>query len=75
MQLKNTRKSFEEAYKFIGDSCDLSMAQDGTFINIKTLEGTMQARTGDFIIKGIKGEFYPYKPDIFKETYIEYNEE
>lgn len=36
---------------------------------IRTLEGNMIASVGDFIIKGIKGEFYPCKPDIFFETY------
>lgn len=36
---------------------------------IKTLEGNHKARKGDFIIKGVKGEFYPCKPDIFMETY------
>lgn len=36
---------------------------------IKTLEGTMTAKTGDYIIKGVKGEIYPCKPDIFEETY------
>lgn len=36
---------------------------------IKTLEGTMKADSGDWIIKGIKGELYPCKPDIFAETY------
>jgi hypothetical protein len=38
---------------------------------IPTQEGIMEASIGDFIIKGIKGEFYPCKPDIFKETYDE----
>ena len=38
---------------------------------IKTLEGTMVAHEGDYIIKGIKGELYPCKPDIFEETYEE----
>jgi hypothetical protein len=38
---------------------------------IKTLEGTMLAVEGDFIIKGVNGEFYPCKPDIFKKSYIE----
>ena len=38
-------------------------------INIPTLEGIMTAICGDFIIKGIKGEFYPCKPDIFEQTY------
>lgn len=36
---------------------------------IKTLEGEMKININDFIIKGIKGEFYPCKPDIFAETY------
>ena len=39
------------------------------YIEIKTLEGTMRAELGDYIIKGIKGEFYPCKPDIFHATY------
>ena len=38
-------------------------------ILIPTLEGEMAASLGDFIIKGIKGEFYPCKPDIFADTY------
>ena len=36
---------------------------------IKTLEGNMYPSNGDFIIKGVQGEFYPCKPDIFHETY------
>ena len=36
---------------------------------IETLEGVMKATEGDFIIKGVKGEFYPCKPDIFAATY------
>ncbi len=36
---------------------------------IPTLEGNHKAEIGDWIIKGIKGEFYPCKPDIFKKTY------
>ena len=38
-------------------------------IAIRTLEGTMLASEGDWIIKGIAGEFYPCKPDIFEKTY------
>lgn len=38
-------------------------------ITIKTLEGWMRASHGDWIIKGVKGEFYPCKPDIFELTY------
>jgi hypothetical protein len=36
---------------------------------IKTLEGEMTARPGDWIIRGVKGEIYPCKPHIFAETY------
>lgn len=36
---------------------------------IQTLEGNMQASPGDYIIKGVNGEFYPCKPDIFEKTY------
>lgn len=38
---------------------------------IKTLEGEMRADLGDWIIKGVKGELYPCKPDIFEATYDE----
>jgi len=38
-------------------------------ISIPTLEGVMKASDGDWIIKGVKGEFYPCKPDIFAATY------
>ena len=40
-------------------------------IFIKTLEGTMVAEKGDYIIKGVQGELYPCKSDIFKQTYEE----
>ena len=36
---------------------------------IETLEGTMKANKGDWIIKGVKGELYPCKPDVFEMTY------
>lgn len=36
---------------------------------IETLEGTMEASPGDWIIKGVQNEFYPCKPDIFEATY------
>ena len=39
------------------------------FIRIPTLEGELRARRGDYIIKGIKGEFYPCKEGIFHATY------
>lgn len=45
-----------------------------TNADIKTLEGVMHANFGDFVIKGVKGEVYPCKPDIFYATYEEINE-
>lgn len=44
---------------------------NGTDILIQTLEGEMKASVGDYIIKGVKGEFYPCKPDVFQATYEE----
>ncbi len=38
-------------------------------LSIRTLEGTMTASVGDWIVKGTSGEFYPVKPDIFEQTY------
>lgn len=38
---------------------------------IATLEGDMVAKKGDYIIKGVQGEYYPCEPDIFEETYEE----
>lgn len=40
-------------------------------IEIDTLEGTHRAKDGDYIIRGVAGELYPCKPDIFEQTYEE----
>lgn len=45
------------------------IGMDGAHQLIETLEGNMKASPGDWIIKGIKGEIYPCKPDIFEATY------
>lgn len=47
----------------------LSFKVGTTSAYINTLEGEMQADVGDWIICGIKGEFYPCKPDVFAKTY------
>lgn len=41
----------------------------GEYVQIQTLEGCMIGNKGDYIIKGVNGEFYPCKPDIFHKTY------
>ena len=38
-------------------------------LQIRTLEGNMSVSIGDYVIKGVQGEFYPCKPDIFEQTY------
>ena len=43
-------------------------------ILIDTLEGTMEAKRGDWVIKGVANEFYPVKPDIFDRTYEKVDE-
>ena len=48
--------------------------EDGT-CHIKTLEGTMKSEYGDYIIRGVNGEVYPCKPDIFQKTYEPENTE
>lgn len=44
-------------------------AGDVRWCEIETLEGTHRGNVGDYIIKGIQGELYPCKPDIFEQTY------
>ena len=46
-----------------------SASQEGQTLLIHTLEGIHEASLGDMIIRGVKGEFYPCKPDIFAATY------
>lgn len=48
--------------------CDMV---DNSGLKIHTLEGKMNANVGDYIIRGVQGEFYPCKPDIFEKTYEE----
>ena len=57
----------ESALKWTWDQYESVVAREG--LKIFTLEGPLKASVGDFIIKGIEGEFYPCKPDIFEKTY------
>lgn len=41
----------------------------GDHVEIATLEGVMRGDIGDYVIRGVKGELYPCKPDIFEQTY------
>lgn len=55
--------------KFIKKPVVVEAYQVFTVQKINTLEGIMTASPGDWIVKGIKGELYPVKPDIFEKTY------
>lgn len=44
-------------------------------LDIKTLEGLMHVSKGDYVIKGVEGEYYPCKPDIFEKTYEKVDEQ
>ena len=67
-------------FEFLGGSSDQAISGYGNHFYIdhskvegglilKTLEGEHKASIGDYVIKGISGEYYPCKPDIFKATY------
>lgn len=75
---KNHREMFDflTNYEFInefisnnGDNFYIDHSKVKGGLVIKTLEGEHIASIGDYIIKGVKGEFYPCKPDIFADTY------
>lgn len=69
----------EEIESFIGKELKLELESETAYVagvappifslTIPTLEGDMKAMRDDYIIKGIKGEFYPCKPDIFELSY------
>ena len=69
--LQGFRKSIaENTQEFLRwDEYERIVAEKG--LRIQTLEGEMKADIGDYIIKGVNGEFYPCKPDIFEKTYEE----
>lgn len=64
MQLTETNSL--EVYNWINTD---QASKCGSVVKIETLEGTMTANVGDWIIRGVKGEYYPCKPDIFEATY------
>lgn len=71
--IQYTEENKEALKKFVGGKIcfkyeELDILE---FCYIRTLEGVMTGNKGDWIIKGVKGEFYPCKPDIFEETYEE----
>lgn len=71
--IKFTRQNFDEIREFTGGKAHSLVIprhpQGKAKCKVDTLEGTHIATEGDYIIKDVKGEFYPCKPDIFRETY------
>ena len=71
-------REYLDAMRTAAEWCDGTVTVDGgrwsgghmvRVIDISTLEGVMRAQPGDQIIRGVQGEFYPCKPDIFADTY------
>lgn len=72
--VQRTGNNIEEIKSFLDENGGAYTITDNNLV-INTLEGDMLASLGDYIIKGIHGELYPCKPDIFKETYDQVNVE
>ena len=68
-----TDKNHPEIIQWLSSYNVESYTLNSSEFYVKTLEGDMKANIGDYIIKGVKNEFYPCREDIFKMTYDEYN--
>lgn len=64
-----TEKSKDQVHTWVTCNTSADFENGKPILKIQTLEGIMTASIGDFIIKGVNGEFYPCKPDIFEKTY------
>lgn len=68
--MKFTDITKDQVFNWITCNKSADFLDDGEpVLKIKTLEGVMTARVGDYIIKGVQGEFYPCKSDVFYQTY------
>ena len=65
----NRREALQFIYPDLSEDALRGAEMAAMPVVIGTLEGDMTVSPGDFIIKGVQGEFYPCKPDIFKATY------
>lgn len=78
-------KNREEIFDFVGKELEVNLESETAYVagqgapifslTIPTLEGDHKAMQGDFIIRGLKGEYYPCKPDIFEMKYKPVKEE
>lgn len=79
VKLEDNEQSIVNAIEFVynvgmetntlGRIYEINKVKSDKGLIINTLEGNMLASFGDYIIKGVQGEFYPCKPDIFEQTY------
>lgn len=71
IQFEDNSDRIREIHEFMGGDTIRVNYEDknNPYLKIETLEGIMKASVGDYIIKGVNGEFYPCKPDIFEKTY------
>lgn len=69
--LQFTGDNFAECYEFLGRPKLAQGSEIDDVLRIVTLEGVMCCSKGDYIIRGVHGEYYPCKPDIFHQTYEE----
>lgn len=66
-----TEENMVEIKEWCGGELITNSHTEGYDLFINTLEGLMHADINDYIIRGVEGEFYPCKPDIFEKTYEE----
>ncbi|MBU3569261.1 hypothetical protein IUK39_03595 [Priestia aryabhattai] len=69
IQFNDTAECLTKLSEFVGEKIKVSYKHPVPCLVIETLEGDMKALPGDYIIRGVNGEFYPCKSDIFKKTY------
>lgn len=70
IMFKDEIETLNDLYDFMGKVVTVVHHPTNVpYLKVETLEGTMKANVGDYIIKGVQGEFYPCKPDIFEATY------
>ncbi|MBV5190975.1 hypothetical protein [Staphylococcus chromogenes] len=63
------KESAEYIEEWSGAQVRYCVSKYQRFLLVRTLEGEMKATINDYIVKGVHGEFYPVKPDIFNKTY------
>lgn len=65
-----TGHNYDRIASWMGDAATTMTSPGGTLdLHIETLEGTLHVSPDDWVIRGVQGEFYPCKPDIFEQTY------